>query len=112
MFGQTLIPSPLKPRKIRPSVRINGRAWLAGRALRRQIHRLRANTRIGTGTNQEEIGQRKPAFRHVAPAQRRPDADHRDHHHQRQQYLAGQLAHPLLQRAFAFIINHVVPSSR
>ncbi|WP_227550846.1 cytochrome d ubiquinol oxidase subunit II, partial [Klebsiella pneumoniae] len=24
MFGQTLIPSPLKPRKIRPSVRING----------------------------------------------------------------------------------------
>ena len=50
----------------------------------------------------EEIGQRKPAFRHVAPAQRRPDADHRDHRHQRQQRLAGQLAHPLLQRAFAF----------
>ena len=50
----------------------------------------------------EEIGQRKPALRHIAPAQRRPDADHRDHHHQRQQHLAGQLAHPLLQRAFAF----------
>jgi hypothetical protein len=36
-----LIPSPLKPRNIRPSVRIKGRAWLAGRALRRQIHKLR-----------------------------------------------------------------------
>ena len=57
MFGQTLIPSPLKPRNIRPSVRINGRAWLAGRALRRQIHRLRANTRIGTGTNQKKLGR-------------------------------------------------------
>jgi hypothetical protein len=34
------------PRNIRPSVRIKGRAWLAGRALRRQIHKLRVSTRI------------------------------------------------------------------
>ncbi len=101
MFGQTLIPNPLKPRKIRPSVRINGRAWLAGRA-QAPDPQAQSQHQNRHRHEPEEIGQRKPAFRHVAPAQRRPDADHRDHHHQRQQYLAGQLAHPLLQRAFAF----------
>ena len=49
-----------------------------------------------------KIGQGKPAFSNGMPAQRRPDADHGDDRQQRQQRTAGQLAHTLLQRAFAF----------
>ena len=57
MFGQRLIPRPLNPRKISPSVRRKGRAWLAGLRVRRQISTLKIPTSSGTGRNQKKLGR-------------------------------------------------------
>ena len=50
----------------------------------------------------EEVRQSKPALGDKLPAERGPDTYHRNDGNQRQQNVAGQLAHPVLQRAFAF----------
>ncbi len=102
MFGQTLIPSPLEAEEYQAQRQDKGTGVAGGARAQAPDPQAQSQHQNWHRHEPEEIGQRKPAFRHVAPAQRRPDADHRNHHHQRQQYLAGQLAHPLLQRAFAF----------
>jgi hypothetical protein len=55
--GQILIPSPLKPRKISPSVRINGSRWLALLRSARHSQALIAATSSGTGSRKKRFGK-------------------------------------------------------
>ena len=66
----------------------------------------------GNRQEPEEVGQGKPAVGHVLPAKRRPDADHRNNHHQCQQHVARQLAHAVLQCAFTFHYEPGGPQQR
>ena len=57
IYGQILIPSPLKPRKISPSVRTNGSRWLALLRSARHSQALNAATSSGTGSRKKRFGK-------------------------------------------------------